>query len=141
MIQRIQTIYLLLGALALWAVLAFESLWQSAPAEAYGWFAPAIFALGGLAGVVGVVAVFLFRDRPRQRRVVLGGQVLIVLLLIVLYGGFFLAGALSFTFEGQLSWGKLLVFILPLGGYVMYFLARRAIAQDIELVRSMDRLR
>lgn len=142
MIQRIQTVYLLLGVVALGALFLFDGLWQSATAEAYGWFAPVLIGLVSLAALVGLVAIFLYQNRPRQRSVVLGAQVLTVLMLIVLYGGLFLGGELSFmTKAGVVDPNKALVLILPIGAYVMYYLARRAIDRDIELIRSMDRLR
>lgn len=142
MIQRIQSVYLLLSALALGALFFFDSIWQSRAAEVYGWFVPALTGLILAAGVVGFVAIFLYGDRPRQRRVVFGAQVLTVLLVAVLYVGFYLTGELSLDAAGGgLDVDKLFVLFLPVVAYVFYYLARRAIKSDIELVRSMDRLR
>ena len=55
----------------------------------------------------------------------------------VLYAGFFLVGA----FADGVAGSTLTALVLPVLAYVMFYLARRGIANDIELVRSMDRLR
>lgn len=142
MIQRIQSVYLLLGAVALGALFFFDSIWQSRAAEMHSWFVPVLMGLILAAGVVGFVSIFLYKDRPRQRRVVLGAQMLTVLLVAALYVGFYLAGELSVgTAGGGVDIGKLFALFLPVVAYVLYYLARRAIKSDIELVRSMDRLR
>ncbi len=143
MIQRIQSVYLLLGAVALGAMFFFGGvLWRSAPAEAYPWFTPALVVLVALAAVAGLGAIFLFADRPRQRAVVVAAQTLTVLAVLVLLGGFFLADALVVTrADGTLVTSRLIAFLLPVVAYVFFFLARRGIESDMALVRSMDRLR
>lgn len=137
MIQRIQTIYLLLGASALAATLFFDSIWGSAATETFAWFGPALIALGGLAAALGLGSIFLYKKREVQLKVVVGVQVLTVLFTLVLYAGLWLVGALSEPLPADLLVGL----ILPVLAYVMFFLARRGIASDIKLVRSMDRLR
>jgi len=39
------------------------------------------------------------------------------------------------------EWGTTTVLLLPVAAYILFYLARRAITSDIELVKSMDRLR
>lgn len=137
MIQRLQTIYLLLGALALGATLFFDSIWQSAATETFPWFSPALLVLGGLASAIAIGAIFMYKKREVQLKVVVGVQVLTVLFMLVLYGGLYLVG----TFSEELPADLLVGVILPILAYVVFYMARRGIAKDIELVRSMDRLR
>lgn len=141
MIQRIQTIYLALGALALVALALLPALWDSVAAEAYAWFAPAAAGAAAAAAAVAIWSVFLYEDRPRQRTFVLGAQLLAVVTLLIVYGTFFMAGALDVRPRGAMEWGRLTAMVLPVLAYIFFFLARRGIEKDIELVRSMDRLR
>lgn len=141
MIQRIQTVYLLVGAAALIGLLFVDALWASGVAERQAWFPPAVFVLGGLAVVVAVIAVFLYKQRERQRTVVVAAQVLTVLLMGALYGGLYLADVLYVrTAEGWEA-GLLVGLFLPILAYACFTLARRGITRDINLLRSVDRLR
>lgn len=86
------------------------------------------------------VSVFLYRDRPRQMRVVRG-----ISLLILLCGGaqvFVHQSVQSYlgtaphvqsTFQAG--------FFLPFMAFVCCWLAERGIRKDEELVKSMDRIR
>jgi hypothetical protein len=42
---------------------------------------------------------------------------------------------------GGINWTKAAMLGLPILAYLLFFLARRGIDHDIELVKSMDRLR
>ena len=142
MIQRIQSIYLLLGALALAALFFFETLWSSVPAQAWGWFTPAAFVLSGVAGAAAVAAIFLYGDRPRQRTVVLAVQIITMALVLLLFGGLYWHGQLDVRVAGGgVHVGRLVALLLPVVAYALFFLARRAIESDMALVRSVDRLR
>lgn len=141
MVQRIQTVYLLLGALALVALFFFDAIWSGPAAQAHAWFTPAVLVLTGLSTGAALAAVFLYANRTRQRSVVVGAQVLTVLLILALFGGLYLSDALTVTEGGAFSVAKFAMLFLPVGAYVLFFLARRAVESDIELVRSMDRLR
>lgn len=141
MIQRIQTVYLFLGALTIASLGLFETPWGSTAASTYSWFVPSLVILiictvGGALG-----AIFLYERRPLQRKVVVGAQVLTVLLAAVLYGGLFLTTELSVRGPEGILWGRAGVLLLPVLGYIFFLLARRGIDHDIELVKSMDRLR
>lgn len=139
MIQRIQTVYLLLGAVALVAMFFFDALWQHPALIGFAWFGPAVIALGGLAAMVAVAAVFLYRNRTQQLRAVIWAQILTVLCLAVLYGSLFAADAFPSLTEA--ATGLIISVLLPVVAYVLFLLARRGVIKDIELVRSMDRLR
>lgn len=141
MIQRIQTVYLVLGILAVAALGLFEQPWDSAAAAEYGWYVPTLLAL--MVATIGgaAAAIFLYGKRPTQRRVVLGVQVLTLGLAGVLYGGLYGAGTLAFRGPDGVLWSKTVMLLLPLAAYGLFLLARRGIEHDIELVESMDRIR
>ncbi len=140
MIQRIQTVYLVLGAVVLGALLFFGVVWEGA-ATAQGWFTPVVVLFDGLAAAVAVGAVFLYKNRPRQRKVIVVAQVLTIMLLITFCGGLYLVDALYVRTSQGLDVGMLAALLLPIVAYVLFLLARRAVEKDIERVRSMDRLR
>lgn len=142
MIQRIQSVYLLLGAAALAGLVFLDSLWQSAAAATYSWFGPSIAGLSIATAVVGLIAIFLYNTRPLQRKVVLGTQMGTVITVAVLYGTLYLTGGFDVrAADGSFDTGQILLVALPVVAYVLFYLARRGIESDIELVKSMDRLR
>lgn len=141
MIQRIQTLYLFLGAFALGGLGFFDPPWNSTAAATHVWFVPALIALIVLAGGVAIWAIFLYENRKTQRSVVVGVQICTVLLAGVLYGGLYLTSELTFGGAGGMNWGKTAMLAMPILAYLFFYLARRGIDHDIELVKSMDRLR
>jgi ABC-type multidrug transport system fused ATPase/permease subunit len=142
MIQRRQTIYLVLGALAMGALFFLGPLWSGPAAKQFGWFTLAAAVLAGLTAAGALGAVCLYRNRSRQRAVVAGVQVLTALTAVLLFVSYYAAGALGLRGEsGALDIAQIVFLVLPVAAYVLFFLARRAIRSDIELVKSMDRLR
>jgi hypothetical protein len=142
MIQRIQTVYLFLGALALAALGLFDAPWSSAAAATYAWFVPSLIGLVVLAAGTAIWAIFLYENRKTQRSVVVGVQVCTVVLAALLYGGLYLTSELTFRgAQGAVDWGNAAMLAMPIVAYLLFYLARRGIDHDIELVKSMDRLR
>lgn len=141
MIQRIQSLYLLLGAMALLALLLFDLAWTSPAAEYFAWFTPSILLLAAIVGLGAIGAIFLYSDRRRQKRAVVGIQYATIIFMLILFGSMYFAGDLHFMRGGETAPGKIVAMAMPLVGYIFFFLARRGIVKDIELVRSMDRLR
>lgn len=139
MIQRIQSIYLLLGALSLVGMLLIDVLWQNHATTAYPWFAPVLLGLGALAALVGFGTIFMYKNRQQQLKMIRLAQLLVIVLIAVLVGVLVLADAVS-TVTGAGASGYLGL-ALPALAYVFYYLARRGVQRDINLVRSMDRLR
>ena len=141
MIQRIQTVYLVLGALALAALGLYDLPWSSQAADLHAWFVPSLIGL--IVGAAGTAlwAIFLYERRETQRSVVVGAQIGTVLLAGVLYGGLYLTAELAFRNPAGVDWGKAAMLAMPILAYVFFLLARRGIDHDIELVESMDRLR
>ena len=141
MIQRIQTVFLALGAIALVALLFADVVWEGAAATAQNWFTAAVVGLGGLTATVAILTIFLFKDRPRQRKAIVLTQGLTVLVLVALFGGLYLADALYVRTRQGVDVEMLITLLLPLAAYILFLLARRAVSKDIETIRSVDRLR
>lgn len=141
MIQRIQTVYLFLGGLALASLGLFDMPWNSTVASSHAWFVPSLVGLLLVTVAAAVWAISLYEERKRQRSVVVGVQMGTILIAGLLYGGLYLTSELAFMGSQGIVWSRATVLALPIAAYVLFFLARRGIDHDIELVKSMDRLR
>ena len=135
MIQRIQSVYLLLGGIALLGIIPVRSaLGTFSPS----WALPTGLAVVGLAALLAIISIFLYNNRAQQRNLVLGAQLLTILIVLAVFAGvYFVIGFASIPTEA----GPILLMCLPVLAYIFFFLARKAIEKDIALVRSMDRLR
>ncbi len=146
MIQRIQTIYLLLAAICGFGVLAmpFASTPATLPDSALFSDAvynaqdnPGLLVLFGLAGLLALVAIFLYKNRPRQMmltRIGLIADIVGLALTVLLFWRDLDALAQSQIQDGVGAY-------LPFGFILFALLALRGIRKDEELVRSADRLR
>jgi hypothetical protein len=156
MIQRIQSVFLLLLALAMFSVLALP-LWhkvdglthQELTLTAFGFqaqgFTPSstgpVWLIGVLAVASAAVAAFeIFQFRSRGKQLLLGSVNL--LLIVSTLGAMFYFSSkgeqlLNIKLEGQYLMG----FYLPTLALLLNLLANRFIRRDEQLVRSMDRLR
>ncbi len=139
MIQRIQSIWLLLAAVAAFLTLKF-SFYSGNMIEAnqikvftsLTATSKIIIMIFTIAiGVAALVAIFLYKDRKLQMRVSLAAM-LIALLNIVLY-----FNQTQHFAEGTYDLTSLLTFVIP----VFLFLAVKGIYNDQKLVKSLDRLR
>jgi len=140
MIQRIQTVYLVLAAILLSIIFAFDSVWTGTTAAEFSWFVPVTMGVFGLTLVGSIVSIFLFKDRNRQRQVVVALQFLTILGLIVLFTAHFIAGNMP-SMTSNASFSEWAVIGGPVIAYLMFLMARRGIDKDAKLVKSMDRLR
>ncbi len=153
MIQRIQTLYLLI-ATALMAVTIFTPMAQFfdgtqeytltafALKDAAGVTAQPTIYMGillALAGVLPFIVIFLFKNRQLQIRLCAAEIVLLVGSLVVM-GIYYYLSARLFDSVNGLGSLKLGV-IMPLLSIVFVALATRAIFRDEVLVRSLDRIR
>ena len=141
MIQRIQTIYLVIGACSIGSIYLLDELWTGPAAMRSSWFTAVTVGIFGLCLIVALVAIFLFKNRKRQRSIVVLLQILTILGVVALFVGAYLGGTLPGI--GSESDGRVEGIALGLGalGYVLFYLARRGIEKDITLIRSADRLR
>lgn len=149
MIQRIQSVFLLLAAAALGGQFGLPYLQtpendpsRTLPALSDGVFNPldnpGLLGLTVLGAAVSLAAIFLFKNRPLQARLAgvsaLSGVLLLALVAFTTKSTFDQAPAgSSVQFAAGLA--------LPLIALVLNWLATRAIRKDEALVRSMDRLR
>ena len=141
MIQRIQSVYLLLGGLLLSSFVVLASAWTRTAATVHASLPWAIYVLSVVDGLIGFVAVVLYKDRQTQVRVIAIVQWLDLALILVLVA---VLGILSFRSDQDAlssSMTTYAVLLMPVASYILFGLARRAVSKDIELVRSADRLR
>lgn len=156
MIQRIQTVYLLLAAIAMGAT------WFFPLASVYGtadsimlysykvvslvpdnipafspYFMMPLQAISGLTFVLAIIAIFLFKNRRRQINMVRTA----IIFLIVMIGLFFFyyEKELAAVAQGQVGYET--GAYLPVVAFVFYVLAYRGIMNDEKLIRSANRLR
>ncbi len=149
MIQRIQTVFLLLAAGALGSQFFFPYLQTSDgdPARSLPVLSdgvlnpldnPGLLGLTGLGAIISLAAIFLFKNRPLQTRLALTATGVGIMLAVLL------AITTKMTLD-QVPMGGTAQFssglTLPVFAAVLNWLAARAIRKDESLVRSMDRLR
>ena len=123
MIQRIQSVYLLLIT-ALMAVLAIMT-------YNVHWWLLLIFALLGLASLV---TIFLYKKRKSQMWVV---RIILLAIIIVLVHNFYINWQVNFHPNKIVA----AIGLICLVSGILAILALRAIRKDEKLVRSLDRLR
>lgn len=138
MIQRIQTLYLVAGALLLALFVALGDTWAAAIVEEQRWLGTLGYALAGVTALVALVSVALFRNRALQRRVIYAAQWLDLALIVVVLVGFYITFD-SGAFEAPA--GYYLIALQPIAAYILLRMARQKVTADIEVVRSMDRIR
>lgn len=137
MIQRVQTLFLLLAGALLIAFLVFSNAWAGGIAPTLPWLAPTVLVAAGLTAAVSLTAMLFYKDRARQRTVILAGQWLAVLTVAGVLTGLIV----SIPDADGSIFGRVATALLPVAAYVMLRLARRGVEKDIDLVKSMDRLR
>jgi len=157
MLQRKQTLFLLLAALLLLAtwlfpIASYERAGSSFQLRSTGLFTaegvpvsdvelkvPFHLVLSVLA-VGMVVAIFLYGNRHRQMRFIRGSY--LILLAVIAFQFIVDRSVTSYLAQGGMVETRYgLTFILPIVALVLAFLAERAVKADEALVRSMDRLR
>lgn len=138
MIQRIQSLYLVAGALLLALFVALGSTWATAIAQEQAWLGTLGYVLAGVTALVALVAVFLYKNRELQRKVIHAAQWLDLALVVVVLVGLYLAFD-SDDFVAPV--GYYLVALQPIVAYVLLQMARQRVTADIQMVRSMDRIR
>lgn len=146
MIQRIQTVYLVLAAACGFGALALPLATTSQEIQNSELFADAVFnvqdnigllALFALAGLLSVIAIFLYNNRPVQMkltRFALVADIVGLVLTIILFWRDLGNVESAEVGDGAGAY-------LPLGFILFAILALRGIKKDENLVRSADRLR
>lgn len=136
MIQRIQTLYLLIVILLTGALPFWINLWSDANGKEI--FAQNDVLISGaftLAAILALVASLLYKKRQNQFVVNRLNMILNLFLL-----GFFVYRSLNLSGEILVS-EKGIGMLIPIFSIVFLVLANKAIRKDEDLVKSVDRLR
>ena len=137
MIQRIQTIYLLLAFIVTGILLFFIPLWTMSDNKEYFFMQSQVYTiLLGLSNSLTLLSVVSYKKRQNQFVI---NRLNIVLNLILL--GLFLYRSLNLSGETLAVSEKGIGMFLPVVAIVFLVLANKAIKKDEDLVKSVDRLR
>jgi hypothetical protein len=155
MIQRIQSIYLLLAALCSGLLLAaplynietatatyqlfLGGLVQTNPKDTILTSQPAILAVGFLLTLFPIIILFLYKKRPMQMRLAASAMMANTAMLLLLVG--IVNKSIEHITEPHVNETYGVGLILPALNIVFLFLANKAIRKDDKLIRSADRLR
>ncbi len=136
MIQRIQSVYLLI-AFIFSGVLPFVfPLWINAAGEKVFFMSNLVYvSLCGLSTTLSLISIFSFKNRQNQFVMNRLNMILNVILL-----GLFVYRSLNLSGETEVS-EKGIGMLLPIVSIVFLVLANKAIKKDDDLVKSVDRLR
>ncbi len=145
MIQRIQSIFLLLASITFFLQFIFN--FATSDKTSPGFLSdkiynvldnPVLLGLTILGGAVALVSIFLFRNRSLQMR--LGYLVIVLCILLPLVAFLLILNEPTGLSKGvEINDG--LAIYLPIIGLITTILATRYIKKDNKLVKSMDRLR
>ncbi|MEO7976779.1 DUF4293 domain-containing protein [Flavobacterium sp.] len=137
MIQRIQTIYLLLTFLVTGVLLFFVPLWTTNNREPFYFMQDQVYTiLLGLSTMLSIISIISYKKRQNQ---FVMGRLNIILNLILL--GLFVYRSLNLSGEAVTVSEKGIGMFLPIVAIVLLVLANKAIKKDEDLVKSVDRLR
>ena len=135
MIQRIQSILLLLGGLCFVDIFFFQS---ALAQDGMPWLPWVAMVLHGLTALGAIATIFLYSDRKKQLQFATIVQYLAILAIAASLASIYFSGSIN---EVPANTGATAVLVLPILGYILIRIAGSRIRKDIELVRSMDRLR
>ena len=137
MIQRIQTIYLLLAFIVTGILLFFIPLWTMSDNKEYFFMQSQVYTIIlGLSNSLTLLSVVSYKKRQNQFVI---NRLNIVLNLILL--GLFVYRSLNLSGETPAVSEKGIGMFLPAVAIVLLVLANKAIKKDEALVKSVDRLR
>jgi hypothetical protein len=137
MIQRIQTIYLILAFVVTGILPFLFPLWTLNDGKEYFFMQNQIYViLLGLSTTLTVLSIVSYKKRQNQFVV---GRLNMILNLILL--GLFVYRSLNVSGETALVSEKGIGMFLPIIAIVLLVLANKAIKKDEDLVKSVDRLR
>ncbi len=158
MIQRVQTIFLFLVAVAMGLTLSMELWQQSVPDSGEVWSLSALFmektdatgqvvesasnwylaALSSFVGFLAIISIFQYRNRGRQMMINMVNSLLMVGLVAAV---FFITNNLNTEIGASSNGAYQVGFWAILVAMVCNMLANRFIRKDEALVRSVDRIR
>jgi hypothetical protein len=137
MIQRIQTVYLILSFIITGVLPFLFPLWTTNDGRDYFFMQNQIYViLLGLSTSLSVLTIVSYKKRQNQ---FVMGRLNMILNLILL--GLFVYRSLNISGETVLVSEKGIGMFLPIIAIVLLVLANKAIKKDEDLVKSVDRLR
>lgn len=137
MIQRIQTIYLLLAFVVTGVLPFFIPLWTMSDGKDYFFMQNQVYVVAlGLSTTLSLLSIVSYKKRQNQFVI---GRLNIILNLILL--GLFVYRSLNVSGETLAVSEKGIGMFLPIVAIVLLVLANKAIKKDEDLVKSVDRLR
>ncbi|PAM94811.1 transcription termination factor Rho [Flavobacterium sp. IR1] len=137
MIQRIQTVYLLLTFIITGVLMFFIPLWTLNTGKAFYFMQDQVYTiLLGLSTMLTIISIISYKKRQNQ---FVMGRLNIILNLILL--GLFVYRSLNLSGEAVTVSEKGIGMFLPIVAIVLLVLANKAIKKDEDLVKSVDRLR
>ena len=137
MIQRIQTIYLLLAFVVTGILPFFIPLWTMTGGCAYFFMQNQVYVVVlGLSTTLSLLSIVSYKKRQNQFVI---DRLNIILNLILL--GLFVYRSLNLSGETIAVSEKGIGMFLPIVAIVLLVLANKAIKKDEDLVKSVDRLR
>ncbi|MEN8964790.1 MAG: DUF4293 domain-containing protein [Polaribacter sp.] len=143
MIQRIQSVYLLLASVISGVLIFVFNLWTSISKDIFAidllnresYLLKSIPVLFLVSAILAFVAIFLYKNRKLQ--FVIGRLAILVnliLLGLLIYVSLTLPGEVSISEKG-------IGMFIPIIAILLIVLANKAIKKDEDLVKSVDRLR
>tara|TARA_R110002096_G_scaffold118987_4_gene257637 strand:+ start:2546 stop:2956 length:411 start_codon:yes stop_codon:yes gene_type:complete len=136
MLQRIQTIYLLLAVgVSAGLIFVFELYVTSKDIKVFAKDDVYVFAVFLASALLSIISIFKYKNRKSQ---FILGRLNIILNFFLL--GFFVYQSLNISGETAVS-EKGIGMFLPIVSIVFLALANKAIKKDEDLVKSVDRLR
>jgi hypothetical protein len=137
MIQRIQTIYLLLAFVVTGVLPFLIPLWTMADGKEYFFMQSQVYVvILGLSTTLSLLGIISYKKRQNQFVI---GRLNMILNLILL--GLFVYRSLNVSGETAAVSEKGIGMFLPIVAIVLLVLANKAIKKDEDLVKSVDRLR
>jgi amino acid permease len=157
MIQRIQSVYLLLAAIAIGLTAYFpladaigakdslvlytykiSSLVPDGQPDFPSYFIWPIAIISALVFIVSIVTIFLYKKRMQQLNIL---RIAVILLLVMIALFFFYYSPELERASGGLVGYQVPGAYLPVISFILFILAYRGIIADEKLIRSADRLR
>lgn len=145
MIQRIQSVFLLLAAASFGGLLSFPLAVSDKPTAQF--LADSVYditdhvallVLTILGIIISLITIFMFRNRPLQLKLV---YIIISLAILLPLAAFLLFTNESAVMDTTVQVNDQAGMFLPIGGILFGALAIYFIRKDDRLVKSMDRLR
>lgn len=137
MIQRIQTVYLILAFIVTSVLLLFIPIWTLSDGKLFYFNQDPIYTvIVGLSTMLTIISIISYKKRQNQ---FVMNRLNIILNLILL--GLFVYRSLNLSGETLAVSEKGIGMFLPIVAIVLLVLANKAIKKDEDLVKSVDRLR